>query len=75
MARREINTKRVEHVVSTNNGWGATHTELLAALKTATQEYFQLTGGTPGGPLPDDVIRIVPGDGEIVVFFILEDRK
>lgn len=75
MSRREIITKRVEYVVPTSVGWGATHTDLLTALKRATEEYHQLTNSAMGGPLPDDVIRVMPGDGEVVIFFVLEERK
>lgn len=75
IGRREINTKRVEYVVSTHPDWGTTHNEINQAIHSATQEYHKLTGGVMGAPLPDDVIHIIPGNGEIIVFFVLGDKK
>ncbi len=68
--RRVTVTRRVEFPVQTSGTWGATGASLMKAFSIADREYRQLTNvHTDGTPLADDVLRVTPGDGEVVVFF------
>lgn len=75
MKRRETIIRRVEFDVPVTQGFGASHTEVSKAIQAAASEYWQATGATQGGPLPDDAIRLNVSDGLITVFFELEKRQ
>lgn len=75
MQRRETIIRRVEFGVPVTEGFGATHVQLNQALKAAADEYWQATGTAPGGPLPDNAIRLTGNETEITVFFELEKHQ
>lgn len=70
--RREINIKRVEHVVPMTD-YGVSHEALSTAIDAATKEYQALTGG-PGSPVAPEAVRVMPGQGEFVIWFAIEKR-
>lgn len=75
MQRLEIIVRRVEFSIPLTEGFGTTHVELSKAIKFATDEYWQATGTAPGGPVPDDAIRLVASENSITVYFELEKRQ
>lgn len=67
--RRERVTRRVEHVVPADPPYGACWNEVALAIRHATQE-LRANGRLRRDEEPaDDLIRILPGDSEIVVFY------
>ena len=70
--RRQIDIKRIEHVVPMTD-YGTSASALTAAIQECTKEYQALHGG-PGSPVPAEAIRVVVGQGELVVWFAVEKR-
>lgn len=70
--RRERTTKRVEFVVPTPPPWGADWTQVMRAIHAAHTELAAADRIKPGTDAPDDLIRISPGDEDVVVSFETE---
>jgi hypothetical protein len=65
--RREITTRRVEWVVPSSEPWGACWTEVMKAISACRQELIDADVIEADAAVPDDMIRILPGDDAVVV--------
>lgn len=70
--RRERTTRRVEFVVPTPAPWGADWTQVMRAIHAAHAELVEAGRIKPGTDAPDGLIRISPGDEDVVVAFEIE---
>jgi len=71
--RRERVTRRIEHVVPASRPWGACWNEVSLAIHAATMELREAGIIGPGEEPADDLIRVLPGGDEIVVFYEIEE--
>jgi len=71
--RRERITRTVEHVIPSSRPWGACWNEVSLAIRAATME-LRAAGIIRDDQEPaDDLIRVLPGDDEIVVFYEIDE--
>lgn len=71
-SRRERTTKRVEFVVPTPPPWGADWAQVMRAIHAAHAELADAGRIKPGSDAPDDLIRISPGDEDVIVSYEVE---
>lgn len=73
--RVEHNTKRVTYTVALTPNWGATLGEVQEQMRAIEAEYTETAKAYPAAPPAADGIHVAYGKDEIVLYFILEDRK
>jgi hypothetical protein len=69
--RREVTTRAVEFIVPAQQPYGACWVELYKAVAAAHQELVAAGRIRKGEDAPDDLIRLLPGDEDIVVRYEL----
>lgn len=72
--RREVTTRVVEFVVPAEHPYGACWVELYKAVAAAHQELVEAGRIKAGSDAPDDMIRILPGDADVVVQYDAHQR-
>lgn len=65
--RREVVKRTVEWVVPTREPWGACWTDVMLAIQQATNELWDALIVPRGMEPASDLIRIHPGDEDVVV--------
>lgn len=72
--RREVTTRVVEYVVPAEHPYGACWVEVYKAVSAAHQELVAAGRIKQGDDAPDDMIRILPGDADVVVQYELDSQ-
>lgn len=72
-SRRERTIRYVEWVVPADLAWGACWNQVSNALDKALDEYRRHNHLTARDLVPDDAIRVFPGDEEIVIRFEIKE--
>lgn len=75
MTRREYTRRVIEHTVDASQPWGADLADLHKGMAIALHEYRSLHGLDKDASVPDDAIRIFPGDDEIVLRIEIKEPK
>lgn len=74
-SRSEHTTKHVTYQVPLTPNRGTSHRLMTNALNVAHREYNEMAKDFPDAPPADEGIHIAPGKDELVIYFVLEDRK
>lgn len=69
---KTVLTERHEFSVPATEPWGACWAEVMKAIRAAHSELWALGLVPEGRDASDDAIRILPGDEDVVVFYVLE---
>jgi hypothetical protein len=74
--RIERTTVTIEWRVPAGRPWGACWAEVMKAIRAAHNELSELDPKRypPGKDVPDDAIRLLPLDEDVVVMIELDDR-
>jgi hypothetical protein len=72
--RREVTTRVVEFIVPAEHPYGACWVELYKAVSAAHQELVAAGRIKEGADAPDDMIRLLPGDADIVVQYQMDSN-
>lgn len=72
--RREVTTRVVEFIVPAEHPHGACWVELMKAISAAHQELITAGRIKQGDDAPDDMIRILPGDADVVVQYQADSK-
>jgi hypothetical protein len=73
--RRETTTRTVEFIVPAEHPYGACWVEVYKAVSAARQELVAAGRIKQGDDAPDDMIRILPGDSDVVVQFEMDRQS
>jgi len=73
--RREVTTRVVEFIVPAEHPYGACWVEVCKAVSAAHQELVAAGRIKQGDDAPDDMIRILPGDSDVVVQFEMDHQS
>lgn len=69
---RMVTSTRHEFVVPADRPWGACWAEVMKAIRAAHAELWDKGLVEQDKDAADNVIRILPGDEDVVVFYVLE---
>jgi hypothetical protein len=72
-ARREVHRRTVEFVVPAKHPYGACWTDVDQAIVAAHRELVDMARIPVGAAAPDDMIRVLPGDEDVVVYFVADE--
>lgn len=67
--RIEVSTTMVKFVVPAPFGFGACWVEVMKAIRAAHNELWEQGRVPQGENASDDLIRLMPGDEEVIVFY------
>lgn len=69
---RTLQTKTFEWHVPVNGPWGATWTDIGKTIAAAEAHYRKTAEVLPDQSVPDSVIRIFPGDENLIVRYSID---